>query len=169
MLIKFVVAIVFFYYERGKVDIHDVEGRTSPMMGTPHLWAHAYKLWVGGVSPRCGIEWINAGGIGLLGLFPKRTIPFKGDVRPSTNYLMGTPHLWAHAYKLRVGGVSPNVGLSKSVWVASASSAHSQSGQYLLRERFVPPHTATHHIYMISVDALYRFQGLNTNYNHKTS
>ena len=63
----------------------------------------------------------------------------------------------------------PDVGLSKSVWVASASSAHSQSGQYLLRERFVPPHMATHHIYMISVDALYRFQGLNTNYNHKTS
>ena len=108
--------MVFFYYERGKVDMHDVEGRTSrtsPMMGTPHLWAHAYKLWVGGVSPRCGIEWINAGGIGLLGPFPKRTIPFKGDVRPSTNYLMGTPHLWAHAYKLRVGGVSPRCGIEQ--------------------------------------------------------
>ena len=33
----------------------------------------------------------------------------------------------------------PDVGLSKSVRVASASLAYSQNGQYLLRERFVPP------------------------------
>ena len=56
---------------------------------TMNLWAHAYKLWVGGVSPRCGIEQIRAGGIGLLGLFPKWTIPSKGEVRPSTKHFYG--------------------------------------------------------------------------------
>ena len=31
-----------------------------------------------GVSPQCGIEQIREGGIGLLGPFPKRTIPLLG-------------------------------------------------------------------------------------------
>ena len=39
-----------------------------------------------------------------------------------------------------------DVGFSKFVWVASVSSAYSQSEQYLIGERFVPPtiHTHTH-------------------------
>ena len=54
--------------------------------------------------------------------------------------LMGTPHLWANAYKLRWEASLPDVELSKFVWVASASLVHSQSEQYLLiGERFVPP------------------------------
>ena len=53
--------------------------------------------------------------------------------------LMGTPHLWADAYKLRWEASFPDVGLSKFVRVASASLAHSQSEQYLIGERFVPP------------------------------
>ena len=54
-------------------------------------------------------------------------------------YLMGTPHLWADAYKLRWEASLPDVGLSKFVRVASASLAHSQSEQYLIGEIFVPP------------------------------
>ena len=48
------------------------------MWGVSLLWAHAYMLRVRGVSPWCGIEQIYEG------LHPKRTIPFKGEVHPST-------------------------------------------------------------------------------------
>ena len=44
----------------------------------PSLRPSAYKLKVGGVSSRCGIEQIHEG------LHLKQTIPFKGEVRPST-------------------------------------------------------------------------------------
>ncbi|KAL0005901.1 hypothetical protein SO802_013462 [Lithocarpus litseifolius] len=43
---------------------------------------------MGGVSPRCGIEQIRADGIGLLGPFPKWTIPSsKEEIRSSTIWL----------------------------------------------------------------------------------
>ena len=45
---------------------------------------HVYKLQVEGVSPQCGIKQIRAGGIGLIGLFPKRTIPYEARVRFGT-------------------------------------------------------------------------------------
>ena len=47
--------------------------------GTIMSQAQAYKACVGGVSPQCGIEQICEGGIGLLGPFPKRTIPLLGS------------------------------------------------------------------------------------------
>ena len=37
---------------------------TNHMSGTPHMWAHAYMLRVGGVSPWCGTKQICEGGIG---------------------------------------------------------------------------------------------------------
>ena len=52
--------------------------------GTPFFRPSAYKVRVGSVSPRCEIEQIRAGSIGLLGPFSKPTIFSKGEVRPST-------------------------------------------------------------------------------------
>ena len=48
------------------------------MRSTPHMWAHTYMLWVGGISPLREIEQI------YKGLQPKRTIPSKEEIRPST-------------------------------------------------------------------------------------
>ena len=45
---------------------------------TPLLRLNAYKLKVGGISPRYRIEQIREG------FHPKQTIPYKGEVRPST-------------------------------------------------------------------------------------
>ena len=36
------------------------------MIGTPFLRFNAYKTMVGAVFPRCGIEQIHEGGIGLV-------------------------------------------------------------------------------------------------------
>ena len=46
--------------------------------GTPNMWAHAYMLRVGGVSPWDGIEQIRKS------FHPKRTIPSKREICPST-------------------------------------------------------------------------------------
>ena len=43
------------------------------------------------------------------------------------------------AYKVRVGGVSPRCGIEQIREGGIGFSAHSQSRQYLLGERFVPP------------------------------
>ena len=48
------------------------------MRSTPHMWAHTYMLWVGGISPLREIEQI------YKGLHRKRTIPSKEEIRPST-------------------------------------------------------------------------------------
>ena len=64
--------------------------RSMLLMGTPHLRAHAYKLWVGGISSRCGIEQICAGDIGLLGPIPKQIIPDWGKIRSSHTQHMTT-------------------------------------------------------------------------------
>ena len=47
------------------------------MSDTPHMWARAYMLRVGGVSSWREIEQIREG------FHPKQTIPSKGEVRPS--------------------------------------------------------------------------------------
>ena len=44
-----------------------------------------------------------------------------------------------YVYKARVGGVSPRCGIEQICEGGIGSSAHSQSEQYLIRERFVPP------------------------------
>ena len=44
-----------------------------------------------------------------------------------------------YVYKVRVGGVSPRCGIEQICEGGIGSSAHSQSEQYLIRERFVPP------------------------------
>ena len=77
-------------------------------------------------------------------VYPKRTIPDWGWVHPTCE-LMLISCGWEASL--------PDVGFSKFVRVASVSSAHSQSEQYLIGERFVPPtihtHTHTHtHIYI---------------------
>jgi len=46
---------------------------------------------VGGVSPLCGIEQICEGGIGLLGSFPKQTIPLLGYAFNSKVDFKNTP------------------------------------------------------------------------------
>ena len=68
------------------------------MSGTPSLKPNTYKLKVGGVSPRCGIEQIRGG------LHPKWIIPSKEEVRLSTTH-DSTPLLRPSAYKSKVGGV----------------------------------------------------------------
>ena len=65
------------------------------MSGTPSLKPNTYKLKVGDVSTRCGIEQIREG---------KWIIPSKGEVCPSTTY-DGIPSLRPSAYKSKVGGV----------------------------------------------------------------
>ena len=50
--------------------------------GTPSLKPNTYKLKVGGVSLRYGIEQIREG------LHPKRAIPSKEEVCPSTKTLL---------------------------------------------------------------------------------
>ena len=51
----------------------------------------------------------------------------------------GTHFLKPSAYKARVGGVSPWCGIKQICEGGISSSAHSQSKQYLIGERFVPP------------------------------
>ena len=51
----------------------------------------------------------------------------------------GTLFLRSSAYKVRVGGVSPRCGIEQIREGGIGSSAHSQSEQYLIGERFVPP------------------------------
>ena len=77
------------------------------------------------------------------GLHPNRTIPLMGTTLKSaflwdhTHY--GTPFLRPSAYKARVRGVSPRCGILQIREGGIGSSTHSQSEQYLIRERFVPP------------------------------
>ena len=51
----------------------------------------------------------------------------------------GTPFLRPSAYKARVGGVSPRYEIEQICEGGIDSSTHSQSEQYLIGERFVPP------------------------------
>ena len=60
-----------YHFDKYIIELHY-------MSGTPHMWAHAYMLRVGGVSPQREIEQIHEG------FHPKRTIPSNGEVCPST-------------------------------------------------------------------------------------
>ena len=51
----------------------------------------------------------------------------------------GTPFLRPSAYKARVGDISPRCGIEQIHEGGIGSLAHSQSEQYLIGERFVPP------------------------------
>ena len=52
----------------------------------------------------------------------------------------GIPFLKPSAYKARVGGVSPQCGIEQiRVGESKGRLYPSQSGQYLIGERFVPP------------------------------
>ena len=51
----------------------------------------------------------------------------------------GTPFLRPSAYNTRVGGISPRCGIEQIHESSISSSAHSQSEQYLIGERFIPP------------------------------
>ena len=53
--------------------------------------------------------------------------------------MIGTPFLRPSAYKARVGGISPWCGIEQIREGGISSSTHSQSEQYLIGERFVPP------------------------------
>ena len=52
------------------------------MSDTPSLRPSTYKLKVGGVYPRCGIEQIREG------IHPKRTIPSNEEVLPFTHTMV---------------------------------------------------------------------------------
>ena len=53
--------------------------------------------------------------------------------------MIDTPFLRPSAYKARVGGLSPWCGIEQIHEGGISSSTHSQSEQYLIGERFVPP------------------------------
>ena len=55
---------------------------------TPSLRPNAYKLKVEGISPRYRIEQI------CEGFHPKQTIPYKGEVRPSTTRMRKCAHTY---------------------------------------------------------------------------
>ena len=58
----------------------------------------------------------------------------------------GTSFLRPSAYKAMVGGVSPQCGIEQIREGGIDSSAHSQSKQYLIRERFVSPTLTLCHV-----------------------
>ena len=53
--------------------------------------------------------------------------------------MIDTPFLRPSAYKARVGGLSLRYGIEQIREGGISSSTHSQSEQYLIGERFVPP------------------------------
>ena len=58
---------------------------------------------------------------------------------PQLGTSYGTSFLRLSTYKIRVGGVSPRCEIEQICEGGIGSSAHSQSKQYLILERFVPP------------------------------
>ena len=109
--------------------------------GTPFHRPSVYKARVGGVSPRCGIEQICAGG--------SKGQPCQSQsgqylieerfVFPTKRSHYGTPFLRLSAYKARVRGVSPRRGIEQIRASGNKGRPYpSQSEQYLIGERFVP-------------------------------
>ena len=109
--------------------------------GTPFHRPSVYKARVGGVSPRCGIEQICAGG--------SKGRPCQSQsgqylieerfVFPTKRSHYGTPFLRPSAYKARVRGVSPRRGIEQIRASGNKGRPYpSQSEQYLIGERFVP-------------------------------
>ena len=86
---------------------------------TSFLRPSAYKTRMEGISLRYGIEQIY--------LFNYR----------NTHY--GTSFLRPSAHKTRIEGISPRYGIEQICESDIDSSAHSQSGQFFLGKRFVPP------------------------------
>ena len=109
--------------------------------GTPFHRPSVYKVRVGGVSPRCGIEQICAGG--------SKGQPCQSQsgqylieerfVFPTKRSHYGTPFLRPSAYKARVRSVSPRRGIEQIRASGNKGRPYpSQSEQYLIGERFVP-------------------------------
>ena len=109
--------------------------------GTPFHRPSVYKARVGGVSPRCGIEQICAGG--------SKGRPCQSQsgqylieerfVFPTKRSHYGTPFLRPSAYKARVRGVSPRRGIEQIRASGNKGRPYpSQSEQYLIGERFIP-------------------------------
>ena len=69
-------------------------------------------------------------------------LPQKGALKGSAHREYCPPFLRPSAYKVRVGGVSPQCGIEQICEGGIGSSAHSQSKQYLIGERFT--HTMVH-------------------------